>query len=189
MGKWMRQTGRILILLLCMTACVSCASGQDAQVEQAGMQDLSAEEGSGADGQMPGEESGEETASDEESAAEGRKPDAESPIPDAEEPDAAETEFSPERQMEENKEQFLEKAKEQKVESEQAEELLRRLAADGIFQNGDRALTGLMIDDIDGNGQTDMLVMVQDAEERPVYGSGGLWLYMNADEPYCFEEE
>ena len=130
-GKWMRQTGRILILLLCMMACVSCASGQDAQVEQAGMPDLSAEEGSSAGSQTPGEtgsrtpgeESGEEKAPDEERAAEGQEPDAEFPMPDAEEPDAAETEFSPERQMQENKEQFLEKAKEQKVESEQAEEL------------------------------------------------------------------
>jgi hypothetical protein len=196
-GKWMRQTGRILILLLCMMACVSCASGQDAQVEQAGMPDLSAEEGSSAGSQTPGEtgsrtpgeESGEEKAPDEERAAEGQEPDAEFPMPDAEEPDAAETEFSPGRQMQENKEQFLEKAKEQKVESEQAEELFERLAADGVFQNGDRALTGLMIDDIDENGQTDMLAMVQDAAERPAYGSGGLWLYMNADEPYCFEEE
>ncbi len=102
-GKWMRQTGRILILLLCMMACVSCASGQDAQVEQAGMPDLSAEEGSSAGSQTPGEtgsrtpgeESGEEKAPDEERAAEGQEPDAEFPMPDAEEPDAAETEFSP----------------------------------------------------------------------------------------------
>ena len=80
-GKWMRQTGRILILLLCMMACVSCASGQDAQVEQAGMPDLSAEEGSSAGSQTPGEtgsrtpgeESGEEKAPDEERAAEKRK--------------------------------------------------------------------------------------------------------------------
>ena len=37
--------------------------------------------------------------------------------------------------------------------------------------------------------RSDMLVMVQDAEEIVFYGSGGLWLYMNEDAPYCFEEE
>lgn len=34
------------------------------------------------------------------------------------------------------------------------------------------ALTGLVIDDIDNNGQADMLVMVQDGEVAPSYGSG-----------------
>ena len=51
------------------------------------------------------------------------------------------------------------------------------------------ALTGLRLDDIDGNGQMDMLVMVLDAKEEPFYGSGALWLYMNEDEPYCFRDE
>jgi len=106
-----------------------------------------------------------------------------------EEPDAQEEEFSPEGQMQENEALFLEKAKEQKVETGLAEELYERLLQDRIFQDGSRALTGLLIDDMDGNGQTDMLVMVLDAETLPFYGSGGLWFYMNGDEPYCFEEE
>lgn len=188
--KWMGRTGRILILLLCMMVCVSCASGQGAQEEQAGAASPSAE-GSREGGKTPEEESstGGRT-SEEESSTDSRTSGEKSGEGAAlGEESAAETEFSPERQMQENREQFLEKAKEQKIETAFAEELFGRLAADGIFQNGARALTGLMIDDIDGDGQTDMLVMVQDAAEWPFYGSGGLWFYMNADEPYCFEEE
>ena len=186
----MRRTGRILILLLCMTACAACASGQGVQEEQAEAPGLSAEE-SREGGQTPEEESSADGQTPEDgSSTDSRRPGeerGEGAVLDEE--NAAETEFSPERQMQENREQFLEKAKEQKVETALAEELLGRLASDGIFQDGAMAFTGLMIDDIDGNGRTDMLVMVQDAEERPDYGSGGLWFYMNEDEPYCFEEE
>ena len=189
--KWMERTGRMLILLLCMMVCVSCASGQGAQEEQAGAANLSTREGGSEDGRTSEEESstGGRT-SEEESSTDNRTPGEKSGEGAALGGEsAAETEFSAEKQMQENREQFLEKAKEQKVETALAEELFGRLAADGIFQNGARALTGLMIDDVDGNGQPDMLVMVQDAGERPFYGSGGLWFYMNEDEPYCFEEE
>lgn len=197
----MGRIGRILILLLCMTACVSCAFGQGVQEEQAGALRPSAEE-SRKDGQTPEEESStDDQTPEEESSTDGQTPEegssADSRTPGEErgegaaldEENAVETDFSPERQMQENKELFLEKAKEQKAETVLAERLFRRLVEDGIFQDGTRALTGLMIGDIDGDGQTDMLVMVQDAAERPFYGSGGLWFYMNADEPYCFEEE
>lgn len=186
MRKRMRKTGRTLILLLCMMMCASCASGREGQgtQDEQGIQaeepnardeqavpEFSAEAENGAGNRMPGEAGGEEEAGADE------------------EPITQKTEFSPERQMQENEEQFLEKAKAQKAETEPAEKLFRRLLSDGIFQNGEMALTGLVIDDIDGNGQMDMLVMVQDAAERPFYGSGGLWIYMNEDEPYCFEEE
>ncbi|MCM1174511.1 MAG: hypothetical protein NC341_05605 [Blautia sp.] len=91
--------------------------------------------------------------------------------------------------IKENGQLFLEKAEEQNVEAGTAEKLFGRLLQDQIFRDGGMALTGLLIDDIDENGQPDMLVMVQDAEERPAYGSGSLWLYLNDDRPYCFEEE
>ena len=45
------------------------------------------------------------------------------------------------------------------------------------------------MDDIDNNGQMDMLVMVLDAQKMPFYGSGSLWFYMNDDAPYCFSEK
>lgn len=97
--------------------------------------------------------------------------------------------FSPENQLKINEEEFYAEAKKQKVEANQAEELFGRLMEDEIFRKGAMALTGLVIDDIDGNGQADMLVMVLDGEEPAFYGSGGLWIYMNEDEPYCFDEE
>lgn len=94
-----------------------------------------------------------------------------------------------EKQMKENREYFFEEARSQAVETKQAEKLYERLLEDAVFQNGSRKLTGLRLYDIDGNGQTDMIVMVQEAEEIVFYGSGGLWIYMNEDMPYCFEEE
>lgn len=94
-----------------------------------------------------------------------------------------------EQQMQENVEQFYEMAQEQGVEWEEAARYVQILTEDKLFQDGKMALTGLRIDDIDGNGQTDMLVMVLDAQEKPYYGSGALWFYMNDDEPYCFSEE
>ncbi len=100
-----------------------------------------------------------------------------------------EEEFSPEKQMKENEELFFMGAERQEAGKGQAEELFERLMEGQIFQGGRMALTGLVIDDIDNNGQADMLVMVQDGEVAPSYGSGGLWIYMNEDEPYCFTEE
>lgn len=94
-----------------------------------------------------------------------------------------------EQQMQENVEQFYEMAQEQGVEWEEAARYVQILTEDNLFQDGEMALTGLRIDDIDGNGQMDMLVMVLDAREKPYYGSGALWFYMNDDEPYCFSEE
>lgn len=193
----MGRIGRILILLLCMTACAACASGQGTQEEQAEAPGLSAEEENGTESRMPGEESGrKEAGTNEESGDMNQEPNAEERNADTDfqmqaagATDTAETAFSPERQMQENREQFLAKAGAQEAGPELAEELFERLLEDGIFQDGAMAFTGLMIDDIDGNGRTDMLVMVQDAEERSDYGLGGLWFYMNEDEPYCFEEE
>ncbi|MEH2959823.1 VCBS repeat-containing protein [Candidatus Merdisoma sp. JLR.KK006] len=104
-------------------------------------------------------------------------------------PDAEEEKNYLKKQMEENRERFFEEAQRQGIGSEQAEKLFGRLLEDKIFQNGALALTGLRLDDIDGNGQMDMLLMVQDAEQIVFYGSGGLWFYMNEDTPYCFDEE
>lgn len=94
-----------------------------------------------------------------------------------------------EEQIKADKERFYEEAERQGIGSEQAEELFGRLLADEIFEKGLMELTGLRLDDIDGNGQMDMLIMVRDREEAAFYGSGALWFYMNEDAPYCFQEE
>lgn len=88
-----------------------------------------------------------------------------------------------------NREIFYEKAGSQGINSEDAERYFQTIIKDDILGGGAMELTGLIIDDIDGNGQNDMLVMVLDAAEKPIYGSGSLWFYMNDDEPYEFSEE
>lgn len=88
---------------------------------------------------------------------------------------------------------FYEKAEEQEIEWEEAEKYWERLLADNIFQDGTMELTGLVIEDMDGNGQKDLLVMILEREVKELpyvsYGSGCVWIYMNGDEPYCFAEE
>ena len=58
---------------------------------------------------------------------------------------------------------------------------------DDILDGGIRAIRDLIFDDIDGNGMTDMVIMVQKTEN--FYGEGALYFYMNEEEPYCFADE
>lgn len=88
-----------------------------------------------------------------------------------------------------NKSLFYESANTQGIDSEETDAYFRTVMEDNIFEDGAMELTGLIIDDIDKNGQNDMLVMVLDAAEKPFYGSGCLWIYMNNDKPYRFDKE
>lgn len=88
-----------------------------------------------------------------------------------------------------NRNLFYEKAKSQNIDHASADAYFQTLIDDDIFQDDSMALTGLIIEDMDGNGQADMLITVADAEEIQWYGSGCLWIYMNDDAPYCFAEE
>ena len=62
------------------------------------------------------------------------------------------------------------------------------LREDVVFQDGTMELTGLVIEDMDGNGQKDMLAMLMPRAGKESNDSGCIWLYMNEDEPYCFDE-
>ena len=104
-------------------------------------------------------------------------------------PDEQKEELSSEGQERENRENFFEAADSQGVDRSISETFFHQLSEDGILQKGAMKITGLVMDDIDRNGQMDMLVMVLDAKEPAFYGSGGLWFYMNDDEPYCFDDE
>lgn len=84
---------------------------------------------------------------------------------------------------------FFSMAEKQGMDQEEAAAYLQILLRDNVFCGGNMKITGLILDDIDGNHQKDMLVMVLDAQKTPFYGSGCLWFYMNDDEPYCFQEE
>lgn len=88
---------------------------------------------------------------------------------------------------------FYENTDKQGIERSEAKKYWKRLLADNIFQEDTMELTGLVINDMDGNGQNDLLVMLLERGEEETfvtaYGSGCIWLYMNEDEPYCFAEE
>ena len=169
MEKQVRIAGSIFLIFLCMVLSFGCASGireEDLQGEQVEIKSPSPEAEQEADK--------ENQASEEE---------------EQKEDEHQEEEFSPERQLKENEEIFWQEVDRQKINRQDGEKCLQILLEDDVFQSGEKKLTGLRIDDIDGNGQTDMLAMVLDAKETPFYGSGGLWFYINEDEPYCFEEK
>mgnify|MGYP002508885917 CR=1 FL=1 len=159
MKEWKKKIGRMLFVLLGGGLCISCAPAKGTQQAREGQQLVCL-------------------------SWQGENADEKAQMPNAE----AEA-FSLERQRKENETYFFEEAKRQNVEADLAKACFERLLEEEIFKKGAMALTGLRMDDIDGNGKTDMLVMVQDARETPFYGSGSLWFYMNEDEPYCFSEE
>lgn len=162
---------RILVILLCLTVifeCVSCQKTEHIGESQEEAQTVLTRE-------VP---QSEETATKVLSA---QGQDGQSA--------AEEYEYTPEGQMKANEQTFRDKAKTQGIDAQTTNICLQKLTKDNLFQDGKLALTGLRIDDIDGNGQTDMLIRVVDAQEKPYYGSGGLWFYMNDDVPYCFCEE
>lgn len=82
---------------------------------------------------------------------------------------------------------FYEKAEKQGIPYNGTLALLERLRGDDVFRNGTMELTGLAIEDMDGNGQKDMVVMLLPCREKGAYDSGCIWLYMNEDEPYCLD--
>lgn len=168
MWNWIRKAGRGLLLALCVAVCAGCTSGSREP-------DLEEQE------EMQSPVPVEEQEAEEENQAPEKK--------EQEEDAQQEEKFSPERQLKENEDIFWEEVDRWKIDRQDGEKCLQILLDDDVFQSGEKKLTGLRIDDIDGNGQPDMLAMVLDAEETPFYGSGGLWFYMNEDEPYCFEEE
>ena len=55
------------------------------------------------------------------------------------------------------------------------------------FEDGTGVFSSLWIEDLDGNGQKDMVVMVQTGELY-LYGEGTIYFYMNEDEAYRFED-
>ena len=87
-----------------------------------------------------------------------------------------------------NEEKFLEYAEKWEVNRAEAESHYRRLCDDNVFRHQTAWLVWVDIEDLDQNGQPDMVVMVQE-EEFYYYGGGCIYFYMNEDEPYCFRDE
>ncbi len=89
---------------------------------------------------------------------------------------------------EQNKEKFYQLAKEQGLDETEAQVYYERLCEDDVFRDGTAVLISLYIEDLDGNGQKDMIAMVQEGAFY-LYGEGGIYFYMNEDEAYCFRED
>lgn len=60
---------------------------------------------------------------------------------------------------------------------------------DDIFDGGVRKLMDLLLDDIDGNGEYDLVIMLRQPETEDKPEMGVLYFYMNGEEPYCFTDE
>lgn len=88
-----------------------------------------------------------------------------------------------------NEEFFYGHAEDQGINHSEAGKYWEMLLVDDVFKNDTMRLTGLVIDDMDDNGQNDLLVMIIDRENWAIHGSGCVWIYMNEDEPYCFDAE
>lgn len=87
-----------------------------------------------------------------------------------------------------NKERFYECAEMLEMDRAEAESRYQRLCGDNVFKDHTAVLVGADIEDLDQNGQPDMVVMVQEGEYY-YYGEGCIYFYMNEDEAYCFRDE
>ena len=182
MSGMVRKAKMVSLMLLCVGVLCGCAARQKSEESMKGQEAqgvLTEEEQSGTVQSALEGEGQEETG---ESAFAGASQESGGVAPEKEE-------YDPEDQIRKNQEKFYEEAGKQGISQQEARACLQILMDDNIFRDGVMELTGLRIADIDGNGQTDMLVVVQDVQEKFLYGTGGLWFYMNEDEPYCFYEE
>lgn len=94
--------------------------------------------------------------------------------------------------MQENEERFHELADQMELNQDEEMAYHQILYQDNVFQEGIMKLVGYVVDDIDRNGQGDMIVLLQDTtgiEWNGIYGAGCIYFYMNEDEPYCFQDE
>lgn len=90
--------------------------------------------------------------------------------------------------IKQNEEKFYEAADKLGLNKSEAADYYARLCEDNVFRDGTRLFSSLQIYDLDGNGQKDMAVMVQEGELY-LYGEGYIYFYMNEDQAYCFEDK
>ena len=105
--------------------------------------------------------------------------------------DAADGDKAPQKDADyakQNEEKFYEGTETLGIDHAEAEIYYRKLCEDNVFQNQTVPLTAFNIEDIDQNGQPDMVVMIRNHEYSD-YGEGCMYFYMNEDEAYCFRDE
>ncbi len=184
MKKNIRKAGITLLIISCMGFVRGCGNEPQAQMQTESENVLSKTEW---------EHRKSEDDESENDDLEYRKSEVEEPENNSNDNGTAENgvgnDFSEKISEDVNKEFFYEKAGRQGIDGASAETYFQTLLDDNVFQDGTMELTGLIIEDMDGNGQKDMLVTVAETEEKAWYGSGCLCIYMNDDEPYRFEEE
>lgn len=100
---------------------------------------------------------------------------------------AGETDISGQTQKQEkvvdntqaNTERFYQAAEEEfGLSPDEAQSWFDIVTEDDIFNGGSREISNLIFDDIDRNGKTDMIIMVQETEMKYLYGTGALYFYM-----------
>ena len=87
-----------------------------------------------------------------------------------------------------NEERFYEVADYFEVDRTEAADYYQKLCKDNVFRNHTALFITMDIEDLDQNGQPDMVVMIRDYEYSD-YGEGCMYFYMNEDEAYCFRDE
>ena len=87
-----------------------------------------------------------------------------------------------------NEKRFYEGTETLGIDHAEAEAYYQKLCEDNVFQGQTVPLVAFNIEDIDQNGQPDMVVMIRDYEYSD-YGEGCMYFYMNEDEAYCFRDE
>ena len=89
---------------------------------------------------------------------------------------------------EQNEERFYEVADYFEMDRTEAADYYQKLCEDNVFRDHTALLITMDIEDLDQNGQPDMVVMIRDYEYSD-YGEGCMYFYMNEDEAYCFRDE
>lgn len=105
--------------------------------------------------------------------------------------DAADGDEAPQEKADyarQNEERFYEGTEILGLDHAEAEVYYQKLCEDNVFQDQTVPLVAFNIEDIDQNGQPDMVVMIRDYEYSD-YGEGCMYFYMNEDEAYCFRDE
>lgn len=168
-----KKCGYIRWVLWISCAMLLSACGEDSEDHDMAADTLTAEEEQVS--QEPEQEAADEPV---------RAENSEEPEESEESQDTAETEDIAVL----NEKRFYEGAETLGFNREGAEEYYQKLCKDNVFKDNTAELTAMDIEDLDQNGQPDLVVMVQEAEHR-YYGEGCIYFYMNEDEAYCFRDE
>ena len=104
---------------------------------------------------------------------------------------ASQADYASKGDIWEQEEAFLAKGNERGIADAELKSFYRRLLADDLWESAEfwgfnRQISDWVIEDLDGNGQRDMLVM---AGEGGALCPGEIWLYFNGEPAYILKDE